>query len=331
MKKRLASLITIPILMFIFSGTGKMATQTESNLPFNELPPFNDRQMTVDTPYHPIPATCTNNQIRPTSLTNIQDKSNGPLKKYRIVSFYGHPRSTQMGILGQLPPNDLIARLKKQTRAYSAADPCYPAIPAIELIATVAGRSPGPKGLYYHETSLMDIDKYAQLAKRNGMLLILDVQLGRDSVLHQVQLLKNYLKLPYVHLAIDTEFHVGAGQIPGAQLGRVNGYHIEDAIQYVSRLTEENHLPDKVIVIHQFKGDVIQNKNVIKPTDHVELVLNFDGFGAPQNKKRGYNLLVKNQPVQYGGFKLFYKQDSPLLTPKDVLKLDPSPVFVDYQ
>ena len=337
MKKALSSLFVIVIF---FAGASNFASGMtalhKSDSTFNQLLPFNDKQLFPDSNQAPLrnpllTDTCNNTELSLALTKNKKDMSHGLLKKYRIMSYYGHPKSTQMGILGQLSPNELITQLKKQAEAYTELDPCHPVIPAIELIATVAGRTPGPSGLYYYETSLADINRYAKLANENGVLLILDVQLGRDSVIHQVQMLKEFLKLPYVYLAIDTEFHVGNGQIPGAQLGRVDGYTIEKAIQYVSDLTEEFDLPDKVVIIHQFKDDVIRNKNVIKPTKHVELVLNFDGFGSPQNKRKGYRLLVKNQPVQYGGFKLFYKKDSPLLTPKDVLNLNPTPVFIDYQ
>lgn len=264
------------------------------------------------------------------SVAKIKDDSNGPLKHYRVVSFYGHPKSTQMGILGRLTPNQLVKKLNKLAGEYSNLD-CRPVKPAIELITTVAQRTPGENHLYYHETSLNDIEKYVNIAKKNHFLLILDVQLGRDSIIHQVKLMKRYLKLPFVHLAIDTEFHVTSGQIPGKQLGHVDGYNIQKAINYVSDLTQQYHLPDKVVIIHQFKGNIIKYKNVIKPTKNTEVVLNFDGFGSISTKKRGYQLLVENDPIQYGGFKLFYRQDVSLLTPKEVLKLNPSPAFIDYQ
>ncbi|TCP23402.1 hypothetical protein EV207_1321 [Scopulibacillus darangshiensis] len=266
-----------------------------------------------------------------TLLKGTEDKSNGPLKKYRLVAFYGQPNSTQMGILGEKTPEALMKQLKEQAQAYSDADPAHPAIPTIELITTIAQRNPGPDGLYFHRTSEQDIREYAELAKKNGALLLLDVQLGRDNVLHQVKLLEPYLKLPYVHLAIDTEFHVKEGQVPGVDLGHVDGREIDKAIQYVSDLAKKNHLPDKIVVVHQFKGEILANKKAIKPRDNVEVALNYDGFGPPGSKMASYQGLVRNEPIQYGGFKLFFKNDKPLLTPKEVLKLDPAPAIIDYQ
>ncbi|RLQ94102.1 hypothetical protein D9X91_15360 [Falsibacillus albus] len=259
------------------------------------------------------------------------DQSDGPLQKNRIVSYYGNPHSVHMGILGEYNPQTLMDKLIEQTRAYSELDPERPAIPAIELITTIAQRNPGKNGLYVHPTPAVDIEEYAKLAKEHHALLILDVQLGRDTIMNQVKSLEKYLKLPYVHLAIDTEFHVKEGQVPGVDLGHVDGENIQKAIEYVSNLVEENGLPDKVVVVHQFADKIINNKSAIHPEKNVEVVLNNDGFGFPALKRTGYHQLVHNQPIQYGGFKLFYKNDKPLMTPKDVLGLDPAPAFINYQ
>lgn len=260
-----------------------------------------------------------------------EDVTDGPLQKNRIVSYYGHPSSTSMGILGEYSPEVLMEKLKEQTKAYSELDPERPAIPAIELIASVAQRTPGDEGHYVHPTSAEDIEKYAELAEENDALLILDVQLGQDSIMNEVKSLEKYLKMPNVHLAIDTEFHVKEGQIPGEDLGHVDGEKVQEAIDYVSNLASENGLPDKVVIVHQFADIIISNKEAIQPTENVEVVLNNDGHGIAALKRSGYHQLVHNQPIQYGGFKVFYQKDEPVMTPEEVLELDPAPAFVNYQ
>ncbi len=266
-----------------------------------------------------------------TLINGNTDQTEGPLKKYRLVAFYGQPNSTKMGIIGEMEPDQLMTKLKEQTQAYSDADPSHPAIPTIELITTIAQRDPGPNGLYYHMTSEKDIEEYAQLAKENNALLLLDVQLGRDTAIHQVKLLEKWLKLPYVHVAIDTEFHVDEGQTPGIDLGHVDGDEIQEAVEYVSKLVEENDLPDKIVLVHQFTDKAVTNKQNIKPTDNVEVALNFDGYGDYATKMSLYRKFVRNDAVQYGGFKVFYRKDKPVLTPLDVLKLDPNPAIINYQ
>lgn len=264
-------------------------------------------------------------------LNGKKDLTNGPLKNHRLVAFYGTPLSKKMGVLGQSSPQEMMKQLKAQAAAYSNLDPAHPAIPTIELIATSAQRTPGPDGLYVLKLPTHIIDTYAKLAKENHAMLLLDIQLGRASVMHGVKAIAPYLKLPYVDLAIDTEYHVGKGEIPGKDLGHIDGADIQKAIDYVDKIVREYNLPDKVVVVHQFAGKIINHKNLIHPTKHVEVVLNFDGFGRSAVKMAAYGKLVRKQPIQYGGFKLFYKADDPLLTPKQVLQLDPAPAVVDYE
>ncbi|MEX1257457.1 MAG: hypothetical protein WEG36_07555 [Gemmatimonadota bacterium] len=44
-----------------------------------------------------------------------------------------------------------------------------------------------------------------------------------------------------------------------------------------------------------------------------------------------YQRFVAEQPVQFTGFKLFYEQDVPLMSPIEVLGLRPAPLLVIYQ
>ncbi len=266
-----------------------------------------------------------------TLVKGADDQTDGPLKNHRLIAYYGHPNSTKMGILGEMEPDELMAKLKEQTQAYSDADPSRPAVPMIELISTVAQRDPGTDGKYYHPTSPEQIDEYSTLAEENDALLMLDVQLGTDSVLNQVKLLEKWLKLPHVHLAIDTEFHVKEGQTPGVNLGQVDGAEVQEAVQYLTEMVKENNLPDKIVLVHQFMDEALTNKEAIKPTENVEVAINYDGWGDSNTKMALYRKFVRNEAVQYGGFKIFYNKDKPVLSPEEVLKLDPSPAIINYQ
>ncbi|GAA0593287.1 lipoprotein [Virgibacillus siamensis] len=266
-----------------------------------------------------------------TLLKGKKDLTDGPLQNYRLVTYYGTPLSSQMGILGRYSPKKMMKKLKKQASVYSKLDPDHPAVPTIELIATVAQGSPGPDGNYVLKTPDDVIQRYVKLAKKNDALLVLDVQLGSASVMHGVKAVEKYLKLPFVHLAIDTEYSIGNGEVPGEDLGHVDGSEIQNAIQYVDQMVEKYQLPDKIVMVHQFGDGIITNKKRIHPSKNVEVVLNSDGFGKDAIKMAAYGKLVKEQSIQYGGFKLFYKKDNPLLTPKQVLKLDPAPAVVNYQ
>ena len=264
-------------------------------------------------------------------LKDKEDTTNGPLKQNRLVAYYGTPLSKDMGILGEYSPEDMMKKLKERTQEYSDLDPERPAIPTIELIATVAQRSPGPEDLYITPPDDDVIQEYIDLAEENDALILLDVQLGRASVMEAVKEVEPYLKNPNVHLAIDTEYSVGEGQIPGEDLGHVEGADVQKAVDHVDEMVRENDLPDKIVLVHQFGNGIVRNKDEIHPTDHVEVPLNYDGFGDSSIKMSAYGKLVRDEPIQYGGFKLFSKNDEPLMTPEDVLQLDPAPVIVNYQ
>nr|WP_085507486.1 hypothetical protein [Thalassobacillus devorans] len=264
-------------------------------------------------------------------VKDAEDNTDGPLKNNRLVAFYGHPNSENMGILGEMEPEAFMEKLKEQTQAYSDADPERPAIPTIELITTAAQREPGPDGKYYRMTPEEEIEKYSELAKENNALLLLDIQLGTDSVMNQVKLIEKYLKEPHVHLAIDTEFRVGEGEVPGEDLGQVDGEEVQEAVEYLSKIVEENNLPDKFVLLHQFTDGVLTNKDAVQPTDNVQVALNFDGWGNSVDKQTLYRKFVRDDTSQYGGFKIFYNKDEPVMDPEDVVKLDPGPAIVNYQ
>ncbi|HEX2729838.1 MAG TPA: hypothetical protein VHM16_08780 [Rubrobacteraceae bacterium] len=264
-------------------------------------------------------------------LSGKQDESDGPLKENRLVAYYGHPSTGLMGVLGEYQPDELMDRLKDQTAEYSKLDPDRPAVPTIELIASVAQPVPGADGLYVTQTPKKDIQTYVDLTKKNDALLLLDVQLGRATVMQEIKLLEPYLKLPHVHLAIDTEYSVEDGEVPGQDLGEVDGPEIQEAVGYLDDLVERENIPDKLLMVHQFEDGIVTNKQKIKPTKNVQVALHADGFGGADAKAVKYELLVRDQPIQYGGFKVFYKQDEPVLAPRDVLRLDPAPAVVTYQ
>src|SRR3954468_24467169 len=66
----------------------------------------------------------------------------------RIVAFYGNPHSKRMGILGELEPATMLAKLDREVGAWEKADSTTPVQPALHLIAVVASDEPGPSGKY---------------------------------------------------------------------------------------------------------------------------------------------------------------------------------------
>jgi len=297
--------------------------------PANDVAPVS--RAPTSTPVAPSVVPATTRTTPPTVAPTKPPVTTSALATYRLVTYYGHPYDDRMGILGEYDPEVMIQKLKAQTAAYTAADPSRPGICSIELIASVAQGSPGADGLYIARTPTKEIEKFSQLAEKHGCLLLLDIQMGYDTIQNDVKPLLPFLQKPYVHLAIDPEFHVKRGQIPGESFGSVTSGEVAWAMQTLGDLVRANNLPDKIIVLHQFREDMLPDKGNIKPMPNVDLVLMMDGWGLPTAKIANYNAFVRDEPIQYGGLKLFYRQDDPLLTPEEVVKLDPIPLVIIYQ
>lgn len=249
----------------------------------------------------------------------------------RVVSFYGHPNSAQMGILGEYDIDTVAAQLREQAAAYAAADPSTPVIPALELIATVAQPLPGDDGTYLAYTGDEIIGEFAAYAEANGMLLILDLQIGHSAIPDEINRVRHWLELPYVHVALDPEFSTGPDRIPGEFIGEVDGAQVQIGVQMLSQLVAEKGLPSKILIVHQFEEDMIMNKTAISPLPGVDIVIDMDGFGGADAKIENYEHFVHDQLIEYGGIKLFYRQDDPILTPEQIVALDPPPLVVIYQ
>lgn len=248
--------------------------------------------------------------------------------------YYGNPLSKRMGVLGQYPQATMIAKLQQEVHDFQVADPATPVIPGFHLIVTVAQGSPGKYGLYRLRMTDSLIGYWCDLAASKGYLIFLDVQIGKSTVESELQPLIPYLKRPYVHLALDPEFsmhHGSEGYLPGRKVGVMDAKEINYAIKTLADIVAQNKLPPKILVIHRYTQGMVTHYREIQPVPAVQVVMNMDGFGKPHLKRDSYNAYERMQPVQFDGFKLFYKNDQPMLTRAEVVKLDPSPLFITFQ
>ncbi len=259
------------------------------------------------------------------------DMTNGLIPKNRIITYYGFPGNDSMGVLGEQNMQDSLTALKQQAKAYEAADPTRPVLVGFEVIASVGQRDPQADGSYLLDTPASVLDEYADFCEKNGILLFLDVQIGRRTVSDEVQGLEPWLKKPFVHLAIDPEFAVKEGQVPGVDIGSVDASDITWTQNWLVKMAKDNDLPPKILMVHQFHDGMIQNKDKLAPVTGVQLVIDGDGWGPPDSKRSMYEFVNKEQEIQYNGIKIFYKQDDPILTPEEVVKMDPVPDVVVYQ
>ncbi|HVO28604.1 MAG TPA: hypothetical protein VMT81_01325 [Candidatus Paceibacterota bacterium] len=254
----------------------------------------------------------------------------------RIVAYYGNFYSTQMGVLGEYPPDQMMAMLASTTAMWAAADPSTPVVPALDYIAVAAQASPGPDGKYRLRMPDSQIDQALALVQPVNGLVFLDIQVGLSNVETEVPLLKKYLAMPNVELSLDPEFDMHNGQAPGTVIGTMDASDINFAANYLANLVEQNNLPPKILVVHRFTEDMVTNYREIKPLPQVQIVMDMDGFGYPAKKINTYERVIVPEPVQFTGFKLFYKNDAKgpeghLMTPEEVLQLSPQPSYIQYQ
>ncbi len=253
------------------------------------------------------------------------------LPSSRIVAYYGNPLSTGMGILGAIPPEQMLNKLAATAKEWQEADSTHVVRPALQLIATVAQNHKGVDGLYRVRHSDSLIAKVAGWAESRNWLMFLDVQVGWSTVPAELQRFIPWLKKPWVHLALDPEFAMYDGRIPGKKFGTLDAKDINYAIDFLAKIVDEEHLPPKVLVVHRFTDDMLTNYRLIKRDPRVQVVIDMDGNGGPAVKRHMYDIIVAPHPVQYTGFKMFYKQDQPMTTLAQVLALQPIPVYIQYQ
>ncbi|HUF26215.1 MAG TPA: hypothetical protein VMM18_04445 [Gemmatimonadaceae bacterium] len=253
----------------------------------------------------------------------------------RIVAYYGNPLSRRMGILGEIHPDSMLARLDAEVAAWEAADPATPVQPALHLVAIVAQADPG-RGRKYR---LLMTDSLIELvgawAERRNALVFLDVQVGLSTLAEELPRLAKFLERPNFHLGIDPEFMMKDGTPPGRRIGYATAEDVNHAVRFLGDLVERHGLPPKVLVVHRFTQGMLRNAARIELDPRVQIVIHMDGWGPPQLKRDSYRQFVYREPVQFAGFKVFYRNDTrqghPVMTPAEILKLFPAPVYIQYQ
>ncbi len=256
----------------------------------------------------------------------------GVIDNNDIVAFYGHPLSYYMGILGEAPLETMAEELREVADEYDAINGDRGVVPAFHIIYATA-YADANVGILDSEV----LEEYIAFAEENGFAVILDHQLGKNDVVESVQDMLPYLDYSSVHIAIDPEWST---LTPNENIGSVEAEEINEAQQLIHNYLEAKEINQrKMFIVHQFNWVMIQDRPSVRSDfERVDLVHNADGFGPPRDKHQSwdYNRAATNMPLK--GFKLFYPKewrdggfDDPLMTPLEVLSLDPRPVLIMYQ
>lgn len=255
----------------------------------------------------------------------------------RVIAYYGNFYSKRMGILGELPEDEMLAKLQTEVQKWEQADTLTPVMPAIHYIAVTAQRDPGKGNKYRQRMPFDQIEKALSIAKKIDAIVILDIQTGWSTLQEELPRLDTFLAMPNVHLGIDPEFSMKTGAKPGKKIGSFDAADVNFAIGHLSELVKSNKLPPKFLVIHRFTKPMLTNYQDIKPTPEVQVVVQMDGWGGKAKKKGTYKQVIYPEPVQFAGFKIFYKHDTRSangaaeLQPEEVLQLVPKPIYIQYQ
>jgi hypothetical protein len=246
----------------------------------------------------------------------------------RVVAFYGAPQSRELGALGIGSPDSAADRLARQARPYERAR--RPVLPAMELITVIANADAGDDGMYRSRQPDAVIRRYLRAARRHEMLLVLDVQPGRSDFFTETTRLERWLRKPDVGLALDPEWRVTAPEVPGQVIGHVDAREVNATSAWLAQLVARHQLPQKLFIVHQFTDDMVDDTR-LKRRDELAMVLNADGFGSKPVKVSKYRAFTRAAKTYHQGFKLFYEEDVGMMSPREVLRLRPSPDVVVYE
>jgi hypothetical protein len=277
---------------------------------------------------HPPAETSAESQAPPPKPVELPLGGRKIFPRFRVVAFYGAPQSHELGALGIGSPDQAVRRLARQAKPY--AKKTRPVMLALELLADVANRDPGMDGLYRTRQPASVIRRYLAAARRAKALLLLDIQPGHADFLTETRHLDRWLREPDVGLALDPEWHT-PGAVPGTRIGSVQAEDVNAVARHVAAIVRRHNLPEKLFVVHQFTPDMIAGKERVQQPPGLAMTMNVDGFGDRPNKISKYHQFTHDGTQFHRGYKLFYEEDTNLMTPGSVLDLQPRPDFVVYE
>ena len=249
----------------------------------------------------------------------------------RMVAMYGHPQTSGLGVLGEQGPSESVERLRSIAEGYGADGSTV--LPTFEIIATVAAAGSGRDGNFSNETALDVIRPLIEIAAANDIYVVLDLQPGLSDYLSQARIYEEFLRLPHVGLALDPEWRLLPGQRHLRQIGTVDAAEINQVVEWLAGIVREEALPQKLLVLHQFRFSMITNRHLVQTPSELAVLIHMDGQGPLPTKYSSWNALTRQSDADqfYWGWKNFYDEDSPTATPAQVLALTPDALFISYQ
>ena len=248
----------------------------------------------------------------------------------RMVALYGSPVTTALGAMGEQSLDETIPRLREVAEPYGADG--VDVLPAFEMIVTVAAADAGETGDFSRRTDIEVVRRWVERAAQEDLYVILDLQPGRTDFLTQAREYEELLLEPHVGLALDPEWRLEDDEVHLDQIGSVDAAEVQEVVDWLAALTRDNLLPQKLLILHQFRFDMLPDRDTIGAPPELAVVVHMDGQGALGAKNETYAAITRGVEDRWlWGWKNFYDEDDPTATPAQVLALDPLPVFVSYQ
>ena len=183
----------------------------------------------------------------------------------RLVAIYGHPGDGNLGVLGEQPVDAAVQRARDIAAGYSGVSPEL-VVPTFEIITTVASAEAGTDGDYSLESSIDHIRPWVDAAAAAGFYVVLDLQPGYTDFLTQAMRYEELLAQPHVGLALDPEWRLAPGERHMRDIGQVSADEVNRVASWLADLTRRHHLPQKLLLLHQFRLDMLPDRANI----HVE-------------------------------------------------------------
>ncbi|OII05412.1 hypothetical protein [Curtobacterium sp. MCBA15_008] len=255
-----------------------------------------------------------------------------PFDGHRYVALYGAPGAPALGVLGEQDPKATVERARSVAAEYRGLGGS-PITPAMEVIATVAAGDAGADGDYSTELPVSTLEPYVDAAHDAGMPVILDLQPGRADFLSQAKRYEELLSKPGVWLALDPEWRLTGDQVPLRQIGSVSASEVNEVSSWLASLVRSKGLPPKAFVLHQFRLSMIQDRSSLESHPELDTLIHVDGQGSQPDKQATWKALHVDAPEGvHWGWKNFYDEDTPMLTPQQTMAdVSPTPALITYQ
>jgi hypothetical protein len=250
----------------------------------------------------------------------------------RFVALYGAPGTSALGVLGEQDVAATVQRAADTAASYQASSD-RPVVPMLELIATVAAGDAGPDGDYSNELDPERLRPYVEAAAAAGQYVVLDLQPGRTDFLTQARRYESLLTEPNVGLALDPEWRLAPDQVPLRQIGGVDAAEVNGVSAWLADLVDAHSLPPKLFVLHQFRSSMLRDRAAIDLSrPELTALVHVDGQGSQPDKQATWRALHDGAPEVAWGWKNFYDEDEPMLTPEQTMtEVSPVPDLVTYQ